>query len=529
MVYLLDMKKIYAFGDTETTGTLYSDDQILDYATVFMEKNTILEEINHEIILKNNNVPNPKALLVNNLNPFSQEYKAKSITEYKAVNLFIDEVSKYKKDPEVGSILFMYYNAPFDIQMFDSTFKRCGKDFNKLVPMVFDLYILAKHLIDKGLLKTKKTDFGFSGKLGDVYEGLGFSKNSMNAHNALGDTIILPAIANKMYMLYNGKEMSEIDIDPSTFQELSIQSIVFLTPLSLSRSRNLQLVNKTFLILKNDIENRELHVVDSEKLTNAAIDLNKAKEIISYAQVFDETLIDTSKTKVCQKYITDNRLAVTNFVKEIKFDKKDESLDLPNFNKVIELCEKLRSTQNLTLSHLDSLSEEEKSLLNQAEDYCYSKYNSGWSVSLKGAYYKDEIKHLHTISDVNIQLDPVKGEFLVSNKESNAVEFSGTTKSVVLKFLIDKKGLENKSDEYKKINNILSQYKELENEKSLVKILAEFDKEKIDTFNGANKLHKEILTSLLTFYKLHYPKFFNDVKLPNFSLNLAAFKKKENV
>lgn len=520
------MKKIYGFGDTETTGTDYVDDQILDYASVFMEKNTILEEINHEIVLKNNTIPNPKALLVNNLNPFTDEYKSKSLSEYKAVNLFIDEVNKYKKDPEVGSVLFMYYNAPFDVQMFESAFKRCGKDFNKLVPIVFDLYILAKHLIDKGVLKTKKTDFGFSGKLGDVYEGLGFSKSSMEAHNALGDTVILPAVANKLYMLFNGKEISDIDIDPSTFEELSIQSIVFVTPLSLSRSRSLQLINKTFLILKNDVENRELHVIDSEKLTSVSIDLNKATEIIHYSQVFDETLIDTTKTKICQKYILDNRSVLDKYISNLKIENKDDSLDLPDFHKVINLCEKIRSLTKLTQADIDSLSDEEKSLLDQAEQYSYSKYNGGWTSTLKGSYHKDDIKTVYSIKNLNIQIDPVKGEFLVQNKDDNKIEFSGTTKSVVLKYLVDKQVIENKTEDYKSINNILSQYKDIKNEKALINILEEFNKEKMETFNGANKLHKEILTSLLSFYKLHYPKIFNEVKMPSFSLNLAGLKKK---
>lgn len=518
------MKKIYAFGDTETTGTNYTHDQILDWASVFMEKNTIVEEINTEILVKNNNLPNPKALLVNNLNPFTDEFKNKAITENKAINLFIDQVQKYTNNKDVGSLLFMYYNAPFDVQMISEAFKRNGKDFNKLVPVVFDLYILAKHLIDKGLIKPKMGDYGPSGKLGDVYEALGFSKASMNAHNALGDTIILPAMANKMYMLFNGKEMSEIEVDPSTFQELSIQSVVFVTPLSLSRSRSLQLVNKTFIVVKNDIENRQLHILDSTHLNSSSVNLTKTVEVVSYAQIFDETLMNTTQTKLCQKYLVDNKTVLDEFKLKLENIIVDKSLDLPGFDKVIELCEKLRSIKDISQSDIDNLTADEKLLLTQAEDYAYAKYNDGWSVKIKGPYYKDEIKLLHVLGERKIHLDPVKEYFFITF--NNEEEMNGSTKSLILKHLVDKGVIENKSEEHKLINSILSEYKDLKNEKSLKFILKEFDNNKVETFNGANKLHKEILSSLLAFYQLHYPKFFKEVTVPNFKLNLNGFKKK---
>ena len=522
------MKKIYAFSDTETTGTSYTQDQILDYAIVFMEKHNILESVNKEILVKKNTVPNPKALLVNNLNPFSKEYLDKAISEYEAVNLITNQIQKYSLDKTVGSVLFMFYNAPFDVQMLQSAFKKCGKNFNAVVPVVFDLYILAKHLIDKGVVKTKMGDYGPSGKLGDVYEALGFSKASMNAHNALGDTIILPAVANKLYMLFNGKEISDIDIDPSNFQENSIQSIVYLAPLSFARNRELQLSNKTIIVVKNDIENKKIYAIDSSKTGSMVDNLDKVIEVIEYAQIFDESLIDIPKNKACLKYINENQNQIKQYLNNFK-QKEKEVLLYSNSLKIEQLADKLlllKKDNKLSKDIIDNLNEDEKSLLKDAEEFSYSRYNEGWSSDLYGKYYKDSIKTLFEVDKFKILHDPVEGVFLLENIENKSERSKATTKSVILKELVELGFIENKSETFKLINNILSSIESMKNEKSLDNILKEFNLEKVETFNGANKNHKEILSSLLDFLKEQYPEKFKDVQVPNFKLNLANFKKK---
>lgn len=506
------MKKIIAYGDTETTGVSSTEDQILDYATVFTEKNEIIETINREIIVKKNVVPAPRALLVNNINPFSEEWNKKAIHEFQAVDCIITEMNKYRKG---NSFLYVAYNAPFDAQMFEQTFLRCGKDFNKLVPVIFDLYLLAKHLIDSGKLITKKTDFGYSGKLGDVYEALGFTKTEMNAHNALGDSIILPGVANKLYMLYCGKEISDITIDPSTFKSGDIYSILYIAPLSYKRQRSLQFEEKTILVVHNDTKHGKLHIVDQSQMSIGQ-DL-KFSQIIDYAQVFDEASLNSSQYKIAQKYKQTFEAQLLKKDQELsQMDLIEDNYDLPDIEAVKKVLSKIENKEKLTL--------DEQALESRAEELSYSSKNEGWSFFKYGSDYKDKFKSLYSLPNLSIGTNPLTGSYEIRD-ENDTVLISGT-KTAMLDYLITNQKVDGKNEVYKEINAILTKTKAVKNEKNLQSIKDQFNAEKLAVFNGANKLHKEILSSLLKFYKNQYPDNFNDIVIPDFKLNLAGFKKK---
>jgi DNA polymerase III epsilon subunit-like protein len=505
------MKKIIAYGDTETTGTLMDYDQILDYATVFTENNEVLESVNREMIIKKSTVPAPRALTVNNINPFTPSWEKNAISEEKAVNHFIEEINKYKKD---NSFLYVAYNAPFDVQMFQKTFSRVGKDFDKVVPVVFDLYLLAKKLIDDGKLITKKTDFGYSGKLGDVFEALGFAKAEMNAHNALGDSIILPGLFNKLYMLFCGREITDITIDPSSFKMGEIQSIRFITPLSLKKQRVLQFEDRTILVLHNDVKNKKLYIMDSPQMS-VNQDL-KHHQVINYAQVFDESSIVSSQMKIALKYKQDNLTKIQELDNELaKKQDTEESIEISDFDKVKMVLEKIRKNMPLT--------EEEKEYESRAEEYSYSTVNEGWSFDKLGPNYKDVFSLLFSIKNLSIGINPIIGEYEILNENKESLLIGN--KTAILNYLVIEKLVENKDEEYKKFNTILTKNKANKNPKNLEEMKSQFNQEKTGVFNGANKLHKEILTSLLAFYKKQYPGFFDDIKIPDFKLNLTGFKR----
>ena len=520
------MKKTYIFGDTETTGTGdKGEEQILDYAKIVTQGSEVVDSFNKEIIVKKNVIPHPKALLVNNINPFSKEWQEKAIHEHQAVDVIINQVQKFKGT----DYIYIAYNAPFDVGMLSQMFTRNGKDFNKLFPVVFDLFLLAKHLIDKGLIKTKTNEYGGqSAKLSDVYQGLGFSASDMNAHNALGDTVILPAIADKMYLLFSGKEMSEIDINPQELKDDDIVSIMFLSKLVMGRSRPLQLERKTILIIKNDQINHKLYYVDADTVKKDPLaSVSKSVQIMEYSQVFDEITIETTPTRVLQKYLKDQADEITQYKTKILTTKIEYSLDMEGFDNIKSLTEKLNSAE-VTLEIIQSLSDEEKNILKNAEELSYAMHNKGWSLEIYGEDYQDRIKYIWAKNNLRVGLDPKDGNYIIEdiNQDLSPEVLRSGTKTPILTYLTENKIIESKDEDFKKLSSTFIPSKEFKNDKYLDKILVDFNINKVEVFGGANKSHKEILTDLLKFYQAQYPLKFKDVKLPSYKLDLSSFKKK---
>lgn len=508
------MDIVFFFTDTETTGVIKNHyEQILDYAAVCVEKGNIIDLVNQEIILKNNILPNPKALLINNINPFTKEWAKKAISENQAVDHFINLYLKYKGQGK--RVILIAYNAEFDENMFSEQFERNGKNFKKLVDAIFDPLPLARRLINDKKIKTKemkgfKGDTYQSAKLEDVYNGLGFSSGDINAHNALEDTKMLATVANKLYYLLTGKELAEVESHPENYKEGECQTIQFL-------NKQMDLEEKTILVLKNDPVSQTLWVLDSEKSSDTAQALTKAILEISYNQVFDEMMLDIKKSKIVQNFYNQK----SSEIKALKLEKnEDQSLDIKNFDEVKKIMEEcLNDSKNV-----EKYKKEDSDLLEKAEHLSYAIHNKGWNSEIHGEGFNNSHQMIYNDNSFKISLNPLGGEFVVLKDDKEVLT---TKKKTEVLELLDKGGVILKgSDEYKKINAFLIPSKQFENPKHILKIKEEFNLVKKDVFNGANKFHKEILTDYLAHLKQLYPETFKDVSLPSYKLNLSSFVKK---
>lgn len=511
------METVFGFTDTETTGTLKNhQEQILDYALVFVEKGSIIELINQEIILKKNILPNPEALLVNNINPYSKNWQQKAISENKAVNLFIEQVEKYKKQNK--KVILVAYNAEFDENMYKEMFERNGKDFNQLVVTMFDPLPLARLLLKQGKLKTVEMQ-GFKGetyqsaKLEHVYNGLGYSSAEVKAHNALEDTKMLATVTNKLYLLYAGKELSEIVSNPHDYKMGEVKTIQYLN------NETMSLEEKMILVVSNDLENQTLHVIDADLAADSSKSLKNTILKLEYCQVFDEMFFDVEKTKKMLMNFYNSR---EKEISELKFENYPKKINIENFNQVEELSQKCLS--DLEFVKTIEKDEDQIELIEKAERLAYSSQNKGWTLEIYGEKYKNEIKYVFDNSEYQIGLNPLEGSFIVlkNNKEI----LNSKKKTEVLALLEEEKVITKATDEYKKMNALLIPVKQFENKKHILKIKEEFNKFKNDVFNGANKNHKEIFTDYLSFLKQNYPSFFNDVSVPSYKLNLSNLIKK---
>ncbi len=147
------MKNILFYTDTETTGFFEKKDQILSYAIVLCNKEDVVSEEEIKILLKKTTLPSLSALLVNNINPFSTDFKKNALTEFEAALYFKDKIDALKRSG--NRITFIAYNAGFDIKFYTEFLKRYGFDFNQLFDICYDPLITAGELIESKDLKTK--------------------------------------------------------------------------------------------------------------------------------------------------------------------------------------------------------------------------------------------------------------------------------------------------------------------------------------------------------------------------------------
>jgi len=510
------MKTLFFFTDTETTGLLQEKDQILSYAMVFVEKEKSLLEKEIKIRIKDNIFPNPTALIVNNLNPFSSNFIKESISEYEAAHLLAKTLLDYKH--QGYRIVLIAYNANFDVQMYTSMFKRCGINFNALVNFVYDPLITAKSLVQEGTLITREIKVGYGGKtyksskLEDVYNSLGYSSESIIAHNALEDTKMLKTVCMKLYLLFSGKTMDEAEINLSDFNEKDVKSIVY--------SENMDLKIKTIKIIKKATEFGEngFFALDYDLITKNTESIKLNIIFIDPSFIFDEVDLKASQVIKLDNYYFQNEKAINDLVSEMSFPQikihaTHEELYFERIAKIAEL-----KIKNINYS----LTEEESPFESLAEAYSYARYNDGWSVKIKGVNYLNDPKQMKIDSEYLVELNPT-GVFYV--RKNGEVSFGSEKKTEILQNLVAEGKLQAGTDLYKKISAFLIAVKIFKNQKHPSFLIKEFNDKKTEIFSGANKLHKDILKGLLDHYKKMNKEEFKELMIPEFKLNLNVFKK----
>lgn len=514
------MKTLYFFTDTETTGLLKTKDQILEFSEVFYEKENLLLEKEIKIKIKDNIFPNASALIINNINPFSDEFLKESLTEYEAATSLVNTLLDYSK--KGYRIVLVAYNAGFDIDMYRSMFERCGFEINSLIDIIYDPYITAKLLIQEGSLKTKviESKFGHgksyqSAKLEDVYNALGYSSESIKAHNALEDTKMLKTACMKLYLLFCGKTFDEANVDLSTFNIGDIKTIVY-------NEKNMDLKIRTIKILKDTPVGSGLShgfFVLDYSLLKETNDISKSIIFLEKIKIFDELDIKHNESGFLESNYQKNKEYIVDIVNKKKITELSiyHSHEKVYFDKIIKIAEKKREDKNCSLNDEEILLEE------LAEDYSYSKYNSGWKSNNYGQNHMNEVKRLLIDDDFFIELDPI-GTFNIT--KNNEKVFESEKKTEILDFLVKKDLLKKETELFKKANSFLIPIKNFKNTKHPIFLIKEFNEKKTEIFNGSNKLHKEILKGLLNHYKKLNSEAFKDLTVPEFKLNLNNFKKK---
>lgn len=510
------MKTLLVFNDTETTGitkkahkrySVYHKEQILSYAVVICEKDpTPLFEKEVKIKMKDNVVPHPSALLVNNINPFSKEWDKEALSEFDGAQFLFNTIKGYKE--QGYKIVFIAYNAEYDESLFSDMLTRCGINFHGLFDAIFDPLPMARQMVKDGLIKTVEKQ-GFGGKtwqsssLEDVYNGLGFSSKDLTAHNALVDTRMLKDVVFKLYYLFAEKDLEEIDSDMTGLAIGDVREFIV--------HEDHELIKRSGKILK--MEEKSVTILSHDHIKEAKGSIKASLVKIPLTQIFDINESPVNKLKFVNDYYNQYSDAILPEVDKVKNTVVEVSPVLEDFSEVKKVMEK----------KLKGESVEDSTLLSYAEDLSYAMNNKGWSVLEKGKNYENDPVTLKVTEEIQVILNPV-GEFSLV-KDGKTVLTSEKKTEILAK--VKELGVEAGTPAYKELNSNMGTIKDLTSVKHPKDIINEFNQKKTEVFNGANMLHKETLKGLKEFLYRNNPDAYKDLSLPDFKLNLSAFMKKK--
>lgn len=505
------MKTLFLFTDVETTGLYQVEDQILTYATIFTEKSQSIFEKEIKIKLKNNILPNPQALITNNINPYDPDYLKESLSEYDACHFFINKILDLKKDGH--RLILVAYNAQFDFGMLGSMCKRNGINLNSLVDSIFDPLIMAKSMVQNGTLKTKEIETGYGGKkyrsakLEDVYNALGYSSSLITAHNALEDTKMLKTIVDKLYYLFTGKSFEDISVNMEDFLENDVKTIVY--------EENSEFKIKTVKILKkcNEIGKTGMFVLDYDGLIQENYQIKNAVVFLNQIKIIDDLDVRSVELNKLENFYLENKSSVDDFVKKQSFPSLEvfNSFEIIFFKKIESILEKKINDPKYVLNDEEALLEKD------AEELSFSKYNKGWNKKDLNVFKKMNINE-----NYSVELS-YAGYYELKNNGKSV--YNSEKKTDFLEKLVVEQLITTGTELYKKVNAFLVPVKSFKTLKHHSFLIKEFNEKKTAIFNGSNKLHKETLKSLLEHYKKINNEAFKDVTIPEFKLNLNLFKK----
>jgi DNA polymerase III epsilon subunit-like protein len=513
------MKSLFLFNDTETTGltkkehkllSVHNKEQILSYAIVCCEKDEVLFEEEVKVKLKKNVLPHTKALLVNNLNPFSTEFLSIAKTEYDAAHYLANKILSYKD--QGYRVVFIAYNAEYDENMISDMFIRCGINFKALIDVVFDPLLMTRPLVQKGVIKTRMiSNYGKtypSASLEDVYNGLGFSSANLTAHNALEDTKMLKSVVYKAYYLFTGRSFEDVDIDESTLIPGAEKTVAIL------EDHVLKL--KSIKVLKRN-NTGKLLVLDSERIKDSPDKIKSCVVEINANTILDELDLMSKEVDGIERYYNQYKSAIDELVENYDLvESVYGTHEQLYFGAIEKIADKKLKDPN------SELTPEELEKEDWAEEYSYARFNDGWSVKLKGQNHENLPKIIEINDDIKLVLDPV-GKFVI--RSATEVLLEAEKKSDIISYVTTKLDVVSGTDLYKKINAALVPVKTFTSVKYPANLISDFNNEKTAVFNGSNKLHKDTLRDLRTFYQSVSQEAFKDLTIPDFRLNLNSFKK----
>lgn len=511
------MKTIKWFTDTETTGLLKSLDQILSFSVVLEKGAETAEAYEKNVLLKDNILPNPNALLVNKINPFSSAWKNSAFTEYEAYlhlkNMFI----QYRQ--EGYRIVMIAYNLEFDEIMYKDLFSRYGDNLDNYIAVKFDPLITVKKLIEQGKLITKEVQTTFSksymtSKLEEVYKALGYDSSTFKAHTALDDTLMLQMVAHGVYYLALDKKLDELEAHPENYVVNQVVHVI-------CEDEKIGVHKKYFKVLLNDLENHRLLVLD-DQMTSASSP-EASVRFVPYSEILDEDEANDKDQLRIDTYYTQHQLVITEAANALILKKESKKAIGTDFSKVEELALKMNQADNKKKAYQE-LTEEELSLIDTAEDYSFGKYSKGWSREIKGPNYLTKVEEMKLRGPVSIGLDPIGLYRLTNDKEEVLVT---EKKTLIQEQLLVLFGVEKDHEEYKLIVKKIPSITKFKNLKHPKSLLEEFENAKAEVFSGSDKFKKDLITDLLQFYKKKAPDIYGDIGLPSFKLDLSSLLKKK--
>jgi DNA polymerase III epsilon subunit-like protein len=290
------------WGDTETTAIVALIAQILEYAMIVESQTGVeAERADVKILLRATIKPDPGALAINKIDPYSDEWIMEAISEEKALRKLAELCKKYTIDN--NKPILCAYNANFDREHLRVMFTRYQLKFDDYFHSeVFDPYSTVKRLVAEGVIKTKiltrkNGQQAPSCKLGDVAEALNLQDDKA-AHRALSDTETLIRVAREVYRLAtSGRSLYAAEPNPSAYKSGEVLGLIM-------DSQNGVRV-KPVKILYNKSESGKVIVFDLLDYKKNGLFSSNIK-MIEYGQIIDQTVVDeASQNEVESAYETD--------------------------------------------------------------------------------------------------------------------------------------------------------------------------------------------------------------------------------
>jgi DNA polymerase III epsilon subunit-like protein len=275
------------WGDTETTALHALVAQILEYAMIAQSSTGVeLDRADVKLLLKPSIKPDPKALEINKIDPYSDDWIMEAISEEKALKKLIELCQKHVVDGEKP--MLCAYNARFDRDHLRVMFSRYKLNFDDYFHTeLFDPMITVKRLVDKGIIKTKmkvRKDGreAASYKLEDVAEALGVQSDKA-AHRAIIDTETLIRVSLEVYRLVTGRSLYQADPKPAKYESGAVLGLIM--------DSQSGIVVKPVKVLYNKPESGKLIVFDlSDHAKNNLCASNV--QTIKYSQIWDQSLLE---------------------------------------------------------------------------------------------------------------------------------------------------------------------------------------------------------------------------------------------
>lgn len=256
-------KGFMAITDTETGGFSATRNQVFEYADRIIDESTgeVVEKNHIKLKRKPGKPISPTALMVNNINPYSNAWAAEAVSESELVDHIVRTAEKYKVKTDDGEIRlkFSAYNAPFDKSMIGVAMNRAGKKFAESYnKSSVDILPMSRRAVKDGLINIEKTAQK-SCKQTDIAQALGIDVGN-RAHTADGDTETAQKIYEKVSELQRGK--SPYGSDAPVCSQFGAGETYHVT----SNSASSGIKHRHLYILDNDVENQKIIAVDGASL-----------------------------------------------------------------------------------------------------------------------------------------------------------------------------------------------------------------------------------------------------------------------